>query len=127
VVVCAWLLATGLGAAWAVSDTSQQVVLPAVDASDIRFTRVTFADAPALNRVHRILQDNQGFLWLAMQDKLQRYDGYEVRTYPTGPTNPDLPTSFYTLDDGGPRRPAVAGPGPGGRDRGNSVRFVRRI
>ena len=35
------------------------------------------------------LQDNQGFLWLATQDGLNRYDGYEFKIFKDDPTNPD--------------------------------------
>ena len=82
-----------LGVTTAAPAADQAVILPVTDASDIRFTHVTVADTP-LTRVHGVLQDRQGFVWFAMQDKLARYDGYEVRAYPRGPVNPDSITSF---------------------------------
>jgi len=72
------------------------VVLPVTDASDIRFIRVSFGSfkkEPAYNRVHAIAQSSNGLLWFATQDKLQRYDGYEIREYPDDPNGP---SSVYT-------------------------------
>jgi len=76
--------------------TTRPVILPVTDASDIRFIHVSFGAfkrEPAYNRVHGIAQDNEGFLWFVSQDKLQRYDGYEIREYPEGPNGPG---SVYT-------------------------------
>ena len=87
----ALLLATAVGAG-AQRGTMQPVILPVVDASDVHFSRVTFGSSrrePAYNRVHAIAQDAMGFLWFATQDKLQRYDGYEIREYPNDPNGPD--------------------------------------
>ena len=69
---------------------TRPVILPVVDANDIRFIRVsfgTFRKQPAYNRVHAITQDSKGFLWFATQDRFQRYDGYEVREYPDDPNS----------------------------------------
>jgi ligand-binding sensor domain-containing protein len=76
--------------------TIRPVVLPVTDASDIRFMHVSFGSfkkEPAYNRVHAIAQDRNGFLWFATQDKLQRYDGYEIREYPD---DPNSPSAVYT-------------------------------
>ena len=78
------------------TNTIRPVVLPVADASDIRFIRVSFGafkKEPAYNRVHAITQDSKGFLWFATQDKLQRYDGYEIREYPNDPNGP---SAVYT-------------------------------
>ncbi len=78
-------------------NTIRPVVLPVTDVSDIRFTRVSFGSArkePSYSRVHAIAQGSKGFLWFGAQDKLQRYDGYEVREYPQGP---DAPSAVFTV------------------------------
>lgn len=67
------------------------VILPVTDSSAVRFIRVSFGSfkkEPAYNRVHGIVQDSKGFLWFSTQDRLQRYDGYEVREYPDDPNGP---------------------------------------
>ena len=66
------------------------VTLPVVDGHDVRFTHVFFGRGPAHSRAHRIIQDHQGFLWLATADRLQRYDGYDAREYARGPTDPNV-------------------------------------
>jgi PAS domain S-box-containing protein len=91
-IVIALLLLFCSGVAGAHSDNATHpVILPVTDASDIRFIHVSFGSfkkEPAFNRVHAIAQDSKGFLWFATQDKLQRYDGYEIREYPNDPNGP---------------------------------------
>ena len=66
------------------------VILPVVGASDIRFTHVFFGGGPAHSKAHRIVQDDQGFVWLATADRLQRYDGYDVREYRQPLSDPNV-------------------------------------
>ena len=56
--------------------SSRLVRLPVVDGKDIHFSHVFSGNGPAHSRAHRIVQGEQGFLWFATADKLQRYDGY---------------------------------------------------
>jgi ligand-binding sensor domain-containing protein len=89
VILTVFLCGAALGAS--PPETIRPVVLPVNDANDIRFIRVTFGSfkrEPAYNRVHAITQDVKGFLWFATQDKLQRYDGYEIRGYPNDSNGP---------------------------------------
>ncbi|HVP00234.1 MAG TPA: two-component regulator propeller domain-containing protein [Bryobacteraceae bacterium] len=72
------------------------MILPVVDANDIRFTRVSFGKGPAHGGVTHIVQDDQGFLWFGTQDGLQRYDGYGLREYPYDPRNPSGPSAPLT-------------------------------
>ena len=88
------LLSTAAGASS--PNNTRPVVLPVTVASDIRFIRVSFGSfrkEPSYSRVHAIAQGRQGFLWFGTQDKLQRFDGYEIREYPQ---DPDSPNSVFT-------------------------------
>jgi len=72
------------------------VILPVTDASDIRFIHVSFGafrKEPSYSRIHAIVQGSKGFLWFGTQNKLQRYDGYEIREYPQ---EPDSPNAVFT-------------------------------
>ena len=77
------------------------VVLPVVEGRDIRFNHVFFGKGPAHSRAHSILQDQQGFLWLATADRLQRYDGYDVREYPPGPNDSNVYSRVLIKDRSG--------------------------
>ena len=46
-----------------------------------RFNRLTLEDGLSQSSVNCIVQDHQGFLWFGTQDGLNRYDGYEFRTF----------------------------------------------
>jgi ligand-binding sensor domain-containing protein len=65
--------------------SSRTVTLPVVDGHNIHFNHVFLGIGPAHRRVHGIVQDDQGFLWFAILDKLLRFDGYDVREYPHDP------------------------------------------
>jgi streptogramin lyase len=70
-----------LSASWCAGQDFKPVILPVLDGDDIRFNHVFVGTGPAHSKAHRILQDHQGFLWFATADRLQRYDGYDVREY----------------------------------------------
>ncbi|MDC8013622.1 EAL domain-containing protein [Tahibacter soli] len=59
----------------------------------------------AQNTVSALYQDRAGFVWIATQGGLHRYDGYRFRIYDHDPNRPDsLPDSFVTAiseDDAG--------------------------
>ena len=57
------------------------VRLDVVDASDIRFSRLSHSRGISQTRVTAIKQDERGFLWFATQYGLNRYDGYELRQF----------------------------------------------
>ncbi len=54
-------------------------------AEDLRFDHLTVADGLAHASVWRIHQDSRGFLWIATESYLQRYDGYELVVYKNDP------------------------------------------
>ncbi len=65
--------------------------LPITDKQDIRFVRLS-VDGEALNRWSTaITQDNQGFIWIATNDGLYRYDGYTLVPHRHDPANPNSP------------------------------------
>ncbi len=48
---------------------------------DLKFERIGTEDGLAGTHVFDILQDHLGFLWIGTLDGLQRYDGYNFKTY----------------------------------------------
>ncbi|HYE96162.1 MAG TPA: two-component regulator propeller domain-containing protein [Rubricoccaceae bacterium] len=54
----------------------------------VRFAHLTVNDGLSHNEVHTLLQDRRGFLWFGTADGLDRYDGYEVRSYRYDPADP---------------------------------------
>lgn len=55
------------------------VALPC--AAESSFTHLDLKNGLSHNSVYAIFQDSQGFMWFGTQDGLNRYDGYEMRTY----------------------------------------------
>ncbi len=47
----------------------------------IRFEHLTVEEGLSQNTIHAILQDSRGFLWFGTNDGLNRYDGYDFRSY----------------------------------------------
>jgi len=47
----------------------------------LEFEQFTVNDGLSQNFVTCILQDHQGFLWFGTRDGLNRYDGYQFKTY----------------------------------------------
>jgi diguanylate cyclase (GGDEF)-like protein/PAS domain S-box-containing protein len=61
------------------------------------FQRVNAAEDLAQNTVHATLQDRTGFLWIATEGGLHRFDGYDFLTFEHNPEDPgSLPDSFVT-------------------------------
>jgi PAS domain S-box-containing protein len=65
------------------------MLLPVVDATDIRFTQLSTDQGLSQTRVIQILQDDQGFLWFGSQYGLNRYDGYKFKVFKHEPGNPN--------------------------------------
>ena len=51
---------------------------------DFVFEKITTQNGLSQNDVNCIFQDHNGFLWIGTNDGLNRYDGYQFRTYRTG-------------------------------------------
>lgn len=63
---------------------------------DIRFERITIADGLSHNEVQSITQDRLGFIWIATQEGLNRYDGYEFTPYLHNPNDDTSISGNYT-------------------------------
>ncbi len=70
-VACATL--TAIGAA--------QAAAPVPAARPIYFEHLTMRDGLSQSTVMSVLQDSHGYLWLATESGLDRYDGYSIRAY----------------------------------------------
>src|SRR6266850_8045767 len=56
-------------------------VVPAPAVRPLYFEHLTVRDGLSQSTVMSILQDSQGYLWLATESGLDRYDGHSIRTY----------------------------------------------
>ena len=61
------------------------VRLNVIEGDDLRFLRVSGIEGLSQNRVTQIVQDDQGFMWLATQHGVDRYDGYQFRMFKNDP------------------------------------------
>ncbi len=63
---------------------------------DIRFEHISVEQGLSNFSVSSIVQDQQGFLWIATEEGLNRYDGYDFTVYKADPADSNaLPTSFF--------------------------------
>jgi streptogramin lyase len=65
------------------------ITLPIVDGKDIRFARLSTANALSQTKVSLMVQDDQGFMWFASRYGLNRYDGYNSKFFGHDPRNPN--------------------------------------
>lgn len=68
------------------------------EAPPLRFQRLTMTDGLSHNRVFDIVQDPAGFIWLATQKGLNRYDGHRIKSFHRDPTNPQALADDYIFD-----------------------------
>ncbi|MCP4601154.1 MAG: response regulator [Proteobacteria bacterium] len=54
---------------------------------NIHFEQISLEQGLTQNTVNSILQDNQGFMWFATQDGLNKYDGYKFTIYRHDPND----------------------------------------
>src|SRR6187401_317983 len=54
---------------------------PVPAARPIYFEHLTMRDGLSQSTVMSVLQDSHGYLWLATESGLDRYDGYSIRAY----------------------------------------------
>jgi signal transduction histidine kinase/CheY-like chemotaxis protein len=53
-----------------------------------RFRQLTMAAGLSNARVFCLLQDHRGYIWLATEDGLDRYDGYTIKAFKNNPADP---------------------------------------
>lgn len=69
-------------------------------AETFRFRHFQIADGLASNTVRAIAQDRYGFIWFGTDDGLNRYDGIEIKSYRTYPTDvQEFISTLYAADD----------------------------
>src|SRR5690606_946497 len=80
------------------------LALPATAARvDYYFQQLDGDPGLAQNTVNALLQDAHGFVWIATQGGLHRYDGYGFELFQHGADQPDgIPDSFVTALASGP-------------------------
>jgi signal transduction histidine kinase/ligand-binding sensor domain-containing protein/CheY-like chemotaxis protein/HPt (histidine-containing phosphotransfer) domain-containing protein len=67
-------------AAWAACAIARAAI-PVPPARPMYFEHITTRDGLSQSTVNSILQDSQGYLWLATENGLDRYDGNSIREY----------------------------------------------
>jgi signal transduction histidine kinase/ligand-binding sensor domain-containing protein/CheY-like chemotaxis protein len=59
------------------------------------FEHLTMRDGLSMSTINSILQDSQGYIWIATEAGLNRYDGYSVRQFRRERANPHALASDY--------------------------------
>lgn len=62
-----------------------ETVPPFAPSTPLRFETLSLEDGLSQNAVLDLMQDRQGYLWVATQDGLNRYDGYAFTVYKNDP------------------------------------------
>jgi signal transduction histidine kinase/ligand-binding sensor domain-containing protein len=65
---------------------------------DLKFAHLTTNDGLSQSNVKAILQDRRGFMWLATQDGLDRYDGNAFVVYKHNPNDPGSLSANLVMD-----------------------------
>jgi ligand-binding sensor domain-containing protein len=71
------------------------VKLAVSEGKDIRFAHLSARDGLSPGQIRDILQDDQGFLWFNTTGVLNRYDGYEFRSYSRDLAHPNYPAGGF--------------------------------
>ena len=71
------------------------VKLAVSEGTDIRFAHLTSNDGLSAGQVRGIVQDDQGFLWINTTGVLNRYDGYQFKSYSRDPAHPNYPAGGF--------------------------------
>ena len=72
-----------------------QAAAPTPAVRPLYFEHLTMRDGLSQSTVEGILQDSRGYLWLATESGLDRYDGYSIRVYRRERGNPQALASDY--------------------------------
>jgi PAS domain S-box-containing protein len=65
--------------------------------NSIRFSHISLESGLSQATIFQIIQDKQGFLWIATADGLNRYDGYQFKVYNVEKGNPRSLSNGYVL------------------------------
>ncbi len=60
---------------------SMAVLCLFADRDDLRFFGYGTSDGVSVGKVRKVFQDSRGFLWIATEDGLNRFDGYEFEVF----------------------------------------------
>ena len=86
----------GLLVVWAMALSAAAIAGAPVPASrPMYFEHLTMRDGLSMSTINSILQDSQGYVWLATEAGLNRYDGYSVRQFRRERGNPQGLASDY--------------------------------
>jgi signal transduction histidine kinase/ligand-binding sensor domain-containing protein len=75
------------------------VRLAVSEGKDIRFAHLSNRDGLSAGQIRDIVQDDQGFLWFNTTGSLNRYDGYQFKSYTRDSAHPNYPAGgfIYTV------------------------------
>ena len=76
VLIAPLILTSGSGYADKPSELSAEIA-----ARNVQFNQLTSADGLSHAWITDIVQDRRGFIWIATQEGLNRYDGYQLKVY----------------------------------------------
>ena len=71
------------------------VKLAVSEGRDIRFAHLTSKDGLSPGQIRNILQDDQGFLWINTTVVLNRYDGYQFKSYTRDSAHTNYPAGGF--------------------------------
>src|SRR5450631_3009434 len=84
------------------------IKLPISDATDRVFFPISAGKEASHAWVGQIAEDNQGFLWFATRDGLDRYDGYQLRPHSPVPSGAEDAVFFRDCCRSASLTPGVA-------------------
>jgi signal transduction histidine kinase/ligand-binding sensor domain-containing protein len=82
---------------WGQSEQEQRKTILSDRAPSLRFENLGMADGLAQKSVQDIMQDSLGYIWMATQGGLHRYNGYEFEVFQTTPFDSTSISSNYTF------------------------------
>lgn len=88
ILIESFLFLTVIMSASSVLAQTEQQIKPTIlqsEAPSLRFEQIGLGEGMAQASANTIMQDSKGFLWIATQGGLHRYDGYEFKVYQQTP------------------------------------------
>ena len=71
--------------------------LSVLHARDINFSQISSKNGLSQNTVRAIAEDKNGFIWAGTLDGLNRYDGYNIRSYQLRTGDQHMPRVMVTF------------------------------